>query len=440
MDKQHVGADVLAASAAALASASLVFRETDVRWAAALLAGSAARLTRWARCCRLGWGFVRTLQAWGFMQTCCNLLRLLAQQVCQPRHRPRPAALHVRHLFRPVPDLLQGAGGQRGGPPLYMRGQQHHQNHAGGLPPHHARRRDQVRARTMVLQPMARRLKTSAACGGPPPPPPVRTAAAHRCRLRAPASVQVLDPRLQPGHLPAVRQRRALPASAPAAGHLHPQARLLRRHEQGGRLERHLHCAGWARGRAGGARRARGSGAAAGSNHRPLLLHLRCQMHAICAPQPLSCSHSATLAVQGACALPDGQFKCFLPSRLKRTCDVQEINLATGLGCTEKGRDVFSTQETCCTRLLDTGELLSCTQLAAGKRCVAEPPGFGLQRAAQPGHAAAARGPAAAPAKAACKMGASQGGGAEAHPSRAVYVLLPQASSPLRSRARASAP
>ena len=61
-------------------------------------------------------------------------------------------------------------------------------------------------------------------------------------------------------------------------------------------------------------------------------------------------------APQGACALPDGQFRCFLPSKLKRTCDVQEVNLTTGLGCAEKGRDVFATQETCCTRLLDTSE------------------------------------------------------------------------------------
>jgi hypothetical protein len=48
-------------------------------------------------------------------------------------------------------------------------------------------------------------------------------------------------------------------------------------------------------------------------------------------------------------------FKCFLPSRLKRTCDLDEIDLSSGQGCVENGREVYATQETCCTSLLDKG-------------------------------------------------------------------------------------
>jgi hypothetical protein len=72
------------------------------------------------------------------------------------------------------------------------------------------------------------------------------------------------------------------------------------------------------------------------------------------ADNPTRLPHCANL--QGACALPNGYFKCFLPSKLKRTCDTDEIDLETGLGCTERGRAVYATQETCCTSLLDDGE------------------------------------------------------------------------------------
>lgn len=55
--------------------------------------------------------------------------------------------------------------------------------------------------------------------------------------------------------------------------------------------------------------------------------------------------------MQGACALPEGQFECFVPQLQTRDCLTQNISLDTGKGCTGLGQDFFPTPESCCNQL-----------------------------------------------------------------------------------------
>ena len=57
-------------------------------------------------------------------------------------------------------------------------------------------------------------------------------------------------------------------------------------------------------------------------------------------------SVSATLP-QGICAIPPGQWQCFVPDASQRTCYEQGMDPATGEGCAGRGLSIYPTPLAC---------------------------------------------------------------------------------------------
>jgi hypothetical protein len=58
---------------------------------------------------------------------------------------------------------------------------------------------------------------------------------------------------------------------------------------------------------------------------------------------------------QGACALPDDQLQCFIPSPQTRSCFSQAINITSGRGCTGTGLQIYASEASCCNSLVAYG-------------------------------------------------------------------------------------
>ncbi|KAG1680162.1 hypothetical protein FOA52_000275 [Chlamydomonas sp. UWO 241] len=58
---------------------------------------------------------------------------------------------------------------------------------------------------------------------------------------------------------------------------------------------------------------------------------------------------------QGICAVPADQWKCYVADPAQRTCFEELIDPATGVGCTGRGMDVFSSSLACCEFLSKNG-------------------------------------------------------------------------------------
>lgn len=75
--------------------------------------------------------------------------------------------------------------------------------------------------------------------------------------------------------------------------------------------------------------------------------------------------------LQGPCALPEGQFDCWVPQLQVRTCTSASIDLTTGAGCTGLGQDFFPSPESCCNQLVKSQAI---TTVAPGRGVCAKGP------------------------------------------------------------------
>lgn len=81
---------------------------------------------------------------------------------------------------------------------------------------------------------------------------------------------------------------------------------------------------------------------------------------------------------QGLCALPDGEFTCYIPDAAGRTCYRETISNTTGEGCSGTGLEVFPNSLSCCSYLTASGAIAPDQGAAGSGLCSREAldPGF----------------------------------------------------------------